>query len=211
MGETSLELWGADSAANVQKVIWFLKELDRPFVLKGMGFPSATGRERAYLRIRDVRSSPVLQDGELVLWEANAIVRYLADRYGDGSFYAREPAARADADRWMDYQLSTIRGPLHALIREELDSAKVADRARLLAEAMEPVEETLRMQKYLAGNAFSIGDIPVGITVYRWSVLDVPKPPAPAIDAWLARLSARPAFIATVRPPAGGHVGLVGA
>jgi glutathione S-transferase len=108
----------------------------------------------------------------------------------------------------MDFQLSTIRPPLHALLRDVLDSRAVQRNAEKLAHTMEPVEATLATQPYLAGDAFTIGDIPVGINAYRWHLLDVPRPPSPAIDAWLERLRARPAFAAAIRPPADTNVAL---
>lgn len=204
-----IELWGADTAANVQKVIWFLHELGLDFRAHGVGYPPELERDAIYLANRDVRSSPVLRIGDFVLWEGNTIVRYIADRYGDERFYSRDLAQRADIERWMDYQLSTIRGPLHALIRDALKPDEVKKRAAALAAAMEPVEETLKRQPYLTGEGFTIGDIPVGITTFRWSVLDVPKPPSPAIDAWLSRLAERPAFAKTVRAPRGANVALL--
>ncbi|MGA2394262.1 MAG: glutathione S-transferase family protein [Candidatus Lustribacter sp.] len=202
-----LEVWGVETAANVQKVIWCLRELGRPYVARGVGFDGGTPRDAVYLRVRGDAASPVLRDGAFVLWEGNAIVRYLVERYGDGSLYPRDLAARADIDRWMDYQLSTIRPPLHALLRASLGAPDVARQARNLAAAMEPLEATLATQPYLAGATFTIADIPTGINAWRWQILDVERPPAPAIDAWIERLQARPAF-AAIRPPADTSVAL---
>lgn len=156
--------------------------------------------------MREPVASPVLVDGDFVLWEANAIVRYLVARCDGGRFYPDDARVRADIDRWMDYQLSTIRGFLHTLLRDDLDARAVSRNAERLAATMEPVEATLTKQPYLCGDAFTIGDIPVGITTYRWRVLDVVRPASPAIDAWLQRLGARPAFAATIRPPRGTYV-----
>ena len=164
--------------------------------------------DAAYLALNPNHKVPTLVDGDFILWEGNAIVRYLAQRYGGAAFYPADLQRRADIDRWMDFQLSTIRPPLHALLRDALDPNAVARNAKKLAEAMEPVEATLATQPYLAGETFTIGDIPVGINAYRWHLIDVPRPPSPAIDAWLERLYARPAFTAAVVPPAHPSVAL---
>lgn len=207
--EPQLEVWGSETAANVQKVTWFLRELGLPFTPRGVGYTGGAARDDVYLRVRGGDASPILKDGDFVLWEGNAIVRYLAVRYDDGnSFYPVDIQKRADIDRWMDFQLSTIRPPLHALLRGTLDPKAVARNGEILAEAMEPVEATLAKQPFLAGDAFTIGDIPIGINAYRWHILDVPRPPSPAIDAWLERLHARPAFAATIRPPRNPNVTL---
>jgi glutathione S-transferase len=110
--------------------------------------------------------------------------------------------------RRMDYQLSTIRPPLHAMLRDRLDARAIARNAAKLAEAMEPVEAALTSRPFLAGDAFTIGDIPVGINAYRWFLLDIERPESPAIEAWVDRLKARPAFAKAVVPPGNPNVAL---
>jgi glutathione S-transferase len=206
--EPTIEVWGLETAANIQKVTWFLRELGLPFTAHGLGYTGGATRDDVYLKVRGGEASPVFKVGDFVLWEGNAIVRYLALRYDGAAFYPDDLQKRADIDRWMDFQLSTIRPPLHALLRDKLDPKAVARNGEKLAEAMEPVEATLATQPYLAGETFTIGDIPVGINAYRWHLMDVPRPPSPAIDAWLQRLYSRPAFIASIVPPAGTSVAL---
>jgi glutathione S-transferase len=201
-----LDVWGTASAANVQKVTWFLEEIGQPYVCHGVGYPAPDPLDAVYLKVRGGEASPILKDGDLVLWEGNATIRYLAERYAPGKFYPAHLAARADVDRWMDFQLSTIRPPLHAMLRDRLDAGAVARNAAKLAEAMEPVEAALAKRAYLAGDAFTIGDIPVGINAYRWFLLDIERPPSPAVEAWVERLKARPAFQKTVVPPAHANV-----
>jgi glutathione S-transferase len=203
-----LEVWGSTSAANVQKVTWFLEEIGQPFVARGIGYTGSDPIDEVYLKVRGGEASPILKDGELVLWEGNAVIRYLAETYAPGRFYPAALAARAEADRWMDYQLSTIRPPLHAMLRDQLDVRAVTRNAAKLAEAMEPVEAALARRPYLAGDTFTIGDIPVGINAYRWFLLDVERPKSPAIEAWVERLKARPAFAKTIVPPGNPNVAL---
>lgn len=205
---SALEVWGSTSAANVQKVTWLLEEIGKPYVARGVGYPAADPLDAVYLKVRGGEASPILVDGERVLWEGNAVIRYLAERYAPGTLYPAQLEARADVDRWMDYQLSTIRPPLHAMLRDRLDAGAVARNAAKLAEAMEPVEAALARRPYLAADAFTIGDIPVGINAYRWFLLDIERPASPAIEAWVARLQERPAFRKAIVPPSNPNVAL---
>jgi glutathione S-transferase len=92
-------------------------------------------------------------------------------------------------------------------MREDLTPAEIARHSRGLAETMKPVEATLATQPYLAGDTFTMGDIPVGIVTYRWFILNIERPPMPAVEAWYDRLRARAAFIANVIPPEDPNIG----
>lgn len=204
----TVEVWGLLSAANVQKVTWVCGEIGIGYNARGVEHRAEEARDELYLKVRGGAASPILQDGDFVLWEGNAIVRYLAEKYGPEELYPRDLKVRADIGRWMDYQLSTIRPPLHALLRDTLDPKSVIRNASKLAETMEPVEAILEQQPYLCGDRFTIGEIPVGINAYRWLLLDVPRPASPAIDAWQERLRARAGFAGAIVPPAAPNVAL---
>jgi glutathione S-transferase len=87
-------------------------------------------------------------------------------------------------------------------LRADLTAAQLADHARSLAAALDPLEGALADRPFLAGENFTVADIPLGINTYRWFLLDVERPPVPHIEAWYQRLRARPAFITHVVPPA---------
>lgn len=182
----------------MQKVLWTLAELglDYAYEDRCRDFPRPRDSRYAALKGRPV---PILEDDDGVMWEGNAIARYLASRYGDVTLYPAEPCGRADIERWMDYQLSTVRVHLHPLLRGTLSADEVAERARLLGVVMEPLDATLAEQSYLAGDRFTLADIPLGIAAFR--VIDVPRPPMPQIEAWYQRISARPAFRSAIKPP----------
>jgi len=203
-----LKVWGKRSVANVQKVLWCAGELGLPFEVPGPRPATTMGCDGAYLASKATGAVPVIDDDGVVLWEGNAIARYLAEKYGRGTLWPTAPVQRADADRWMDYQLSTLRVHIHPLLRETLDPKAVAFHTRALAAAMQPVEALLATQPYLAGDRFTMGDIPVGIVTYRWFILNVERPAMPHVEAWYRRLRARPAFVANVIPPEDPSIGL---
>lgn len=198
-----LTVWGRGSVANVQKVLWCLAELGVPFEHVEHRASPSDRRDRAYLAAKDADVVPVLDDDGFVLWEGNAIARYLAAKFGRGTLWPDDPRERADAERWMDYQLSTVRVHLHPLMRETPNAQEVEHHSRMLAETMNVVEATLADREYLIGQRFTVGDIPLGIVAYRWMILDIRRPPMPNIEAWYARLAGRPAFRRWMAPPEG--------
>jgi glutathione S-transferase len=204
-----LTLWGRRNSINVQKVAWTLDELGLKYRRIDAGGPFGGLDQPGYGALNPNRRIPVLEDGAVVVWESNAIVRYLAARYGEGSLWAADPGARARADMWMDWQQTVLQpdlGPLFvALIRtppEQRDAAALARLAERVTTSLEALETQLQRQAFVAGEAFSMGDIPVGAAVWRWNALPlVTRPAMPAIAAWQARLMARPGFREQVAQP----------
>jgi len=197
----SLTLWGRGRTANVQKVTWCLAELGIAYDHVERAAEIQASDDLAYLAIKKADFVPVLDHDGFILWEGNAIVRYLLELYGAPPFWPEDPKIRADAGRWMDYQLSTIRGHIHPLMRETPDRSQAAGHAAKLGEAMSVLERRLDGGPYLTGDDFTAGDIPLGIVTYRWLLLDIDRPPLPNVAAWNQRLRQRPAFQATISPP----------
>src|SRR3546814_14279469 len=98
-----LKIWGRPSSVNVQKVLWAVRELALPHTATHVGGPFGGLDTPEYGKLNPNRKVPVIDDGGLVLWESNAIVRYLAARYNEGGLWPSDVAVRAQADRWMDW------------------------------------------------------------------------------------------------------------
>jgi glutathione S-transferase len=204
-----LTIYGRTNSVNVQKVLWCLAELELPYTRIDAGLEHGKNTEPWYLALNPNGRVPLLLDGPFTLWESNSIVRYLAGKHGLGSLWPASPEARALAERWMDWQLSTLVGPVsdvfRSLIRQapaERDSAAIERNTREANRAMALLDEHLKRQPYVAGGAFTMGDIPVGATAHRW--LEIPaieRPPLEAVRAWRARLASRAGFRAHVQLP----------
>jgi glutathione S-transferase len=204
-----LTIYGRTNSVNVQKVLWCLTELELPYTRIDAGLEHGKNTEPWYLKLNPNGKVPLLTDGSFTLWESNTIVRYLASKYGDGSLCPASLETRALAERWMDWQLSTLVHPVSIvfqnLIRRragERDAAAIerctpeANRAMLL------LDEHLKGVPYVAGDAFTMGDIPVGATAHRWlEIPGVARPPLAAVRAWRARLAERAAFREHVQLP----------
>lgn len=196
-----LKVWGRKTSSNVQKVMWAIGELGLAAERIDIGGPFGGNKEAPYLALNPNGLIPTLQDGDLTLWESNSIVRYLAALHGAGTLEPADPKVRARASQWMDWQLSVVApaifGAFIGLIRtppEQRDAAAIeASRAKTTA-AMAIFDAHLANNAYAAGDAFSIGDIPLGIMVYRFREL-VPQRPALAnLERWFAAIDGRPPF-----------------
>jgi glutathione S-transferase len=203
-----IKVWGGKSVANVQKVLWCLAELRLEFTFSGPSGVFAADADSRYLASKARGSVPVMDEDGFVLWEGNAIARYLARKYALGTLWPADTREAAEADRWMDYQLSTVREHIHPILRADLTRSEIEYHGQQLAAAFDPVEAALRGKRYLVGDAFTVADIPLGINAYRWFMLDVERPLVPHIEAWLGALRARPAFRETIIPPASTKVEL---
>jgi glutathione S-transferase len=196
-----LKVWGRKNSSNVQKVMWAIGELGLDHERVDVGMEFGGNRTPQYLSINPNGLVPTLQDGDLILWESNSIVRYLAGRYGAGTLEPPGLHARALANQWMDWQLSVFL-PAHeplffGMVRtppERRDHAAIAQAKAKTIAAAQIFDAALARQTYTAGDAFSMGDIPMGIRIYRFRQLVPERPPLPNIERWYATIEKRPAF-----------------
>ncbi|WP_339501213.1 glutathione S-transferase, partial [Pseudomonas canadensis] len=136
-----LTIWGRLNSHNVKKVAWFAEELALPYVRHDVG--GQFGMSDAYLALNPNALVPTIEDDGFILWESNAILRYLAARHGGKSWWPEDPVQRAQADRWMDWQFDYAdaqRGAFLHLIRRPLaerDPAVIAASAAACAAKMQ--------------------------------------------------------------------------
>ncbi len=203
-----LKIWGRNNSINVQKVLWCCEELSIPFSRVDAGGPFG-GLDSPEFRQRNPNSLiPVVEDDGLVLWESNAIVRYLAERHGRGSLWPDDAHQRADADRWMDWQLSTLWPPFRVvflgLVRTppaKRDNAAIARSLDSTNQSMRILDDHLKDRQFIGGDHFNMGDIPLGCAAYRWLNMDIERPDLPHVRAWYERLTERPAYRTVVMLP----------
>ena len=199
-----LKIWGRADSGNVQKVTWAVGELGLPFERTDVGGKFGQLDEAWYRKLNPNSRIPTIEDDGLVLWESNAIVRHLALKHGKGGLCPADPAARADADRWMDWCTTTQQPPMAVLFiglvrtppeKRDARTMEAIEEARLKMEGLAGVlDARLATRPFLAGDQLSIGDIPLGVFVHRWYGLPIQRPAGPHLDAWYARLRDRPAF-----------------
>lgn len=203
-----LKLWGRNNSTNVKKPLWCLEELKVPYTRIDAGGAFGIVGEPEFVAKNPNKLVPCLEDGELVLWESNAIVRYLAARYGEGSLWNTDPAQRAEADKWMDWATSTLAAPFRPvfwnMVRtapEQRDMAAVQTGLAECSKLLTIVDQTLATQPYLSGESLGMGDIPLGCFAYAWFEMPIERPDLPHLRDWYDRLRQRPAYQAAVLTP----------
>jgi glutathione S-transferase len=196
-----LKIWGRKNSANVQKAMWAVGELGLPHERIDIAGAFGRNREPPYLALNPNGLVPTLQDGDFVVWEANTIVRHLAREHGQGTLEPADPKARALASQWMDWQLSVLGPAIHAtfwgLVRtppDKRDLATIETSIKKTTAAITILDAQLAKTAYVAGDQFSMGDIPVGVFGYRFHALVKDRPSLPHFERWYAAISARPAF-----------------
>ena len=208
MAPAPIRIYGRKNSFNVQKVLWCCAEIDLPFERIDRGGEFGGTDSPPYRAINPTGRIPTIDDNGFVLWESNAIVRYLAARYGMGRLCPQDGQARAAADRWMDWQLAhlwpTLSPAFMGLVRTppaQRDHEAIRTAVRRTAEHYTLLDAHLQNNAYVVGNAFSMGDIPLGAVTHRWFALDIERPTLIAVNTWYQRLTLRPAFMQHVNLP----------
>ena len=206
--QVPIRVYGRKNSINVQKVLWCCAELSLPFERIDLGGEFGGTSTPQYRAMNPMGRVPTIDDNGFTLWESNTIVRYLSARYGMGTLCPKDDRARASAEQWMDWQLVTVwRGLQPAflnLIRTppaQRDQKVIDTAVREAAEHFTILDAQLKDKRYVVGDAFTLGDIPLGCTAQRWFNLDIPRPTLPALAAWYQRVRERPAFVQHVDLP----------
>ena len=197
-----LKIYGRTTSTNVQKVIWAVAELGIPHERIDAGGTFGKLDTPQYQAVNPNRLIPAIDDNGFTLWESHAIVRYLADTYGRGTLCPQDRRAYATADQWMDWSHTTIQPDVIAtlfwgLIRTpaaERNVAGIEAAAKRAGEKLAILDAHLKGRDYIGGMTLSMADIPVGTLMYRYFTLPISRPSLPNVEAWYARLCARPAY-----------------
>ena len=191
-----MKLLGRKTSGNVQKVMFLFEELKLPYEREDYGRQFNNTQTADYLAKNPNAKVPTLVDGELVIWESNTILRYLATK-AKSPLYPTDPAKRSHVERWMDWQLSALNNPYLAMFREaklepEKRSADFAAQQKDLGAQLSILDKT--MGRHVAGAEFSIADISLAPIVARCLRFGVELPSLPNVKRWDAEMQSREAF-----------------
>jgi glutathione S-transferase len=192
---------GRPSSINVRKVLWSLTELNLPFDQEDWGAGFRPVDTPGFLALNPNGQIPVVLDDDLVLWESNTIIRYLANRYGQ-HLYPAEPVARARVDQWLDWQATDLNAAwvysFLALARRSPgydDSERIEASVKAWNRVMTILDGQLaRTGRYVSGSDFQVSDIAIGLAVHRWAATPLDHAKLPKVRAYYDRLMERPAF-----------------
>ena len=196
-----LRIWGRISSVNVQKVLWCADELGLAYERIDAGGSFGVTETPEYLAMNPNALVPTIDDEGFVLYESNAVVRYLCARHPAGKkFWPEDLRQRADADRWMEWQATSLtpsmRDAFLQLVRTPADKrdAAAVERSRSACEKMLAIlDAQLAKHEYVASWGFSAADIVNGCAVHRWFLLPLAREPRPHVERWYASLKSRPA------------------
>lgn len=206
MTSNAMVVWGRASSANVQKVLWALGELGVPFERLDAGGRYGVTDSDDYAKMNPNRRVPTIVDGDLTMYESNAIVRYLARKHGGTLVADGSPHTLAIADQWMDWAANHFAGAMSAVFwarvrtpAGEVDQAAFEQQLKLVQAGARIMNDRLGEVAWLGGEQFSMADIPAGAWMFRYYDIDIVRESLPHLQRWYDALSARPAFSSTVQ------------
>lgn len=197
-----LKIYGRANSINVRKVLWIADEVGASYTREDWGRGFRPTDDPDFQRLNPFSVVPVIDDGGFVLRESHTIVRYLAAKHRRFDLYPDGLQARAHVESWMDWAATDLylgvrpvflglSAKLPAFQDEKLIKGGIAEWSR----QMRLLEVHLKGHgPYLAGDHFTLADIPAGLVVNRWFGIDFEKPGLPAVAAYYERLSQRAAY-----------------
>ena len=196
----ALRVLGRKTSINVRKVLWTCAELDLHF--------EHVETDKKLLACNPNAMVPVIQDGDFVMWESNAICRYLAREQPRSTLLPEGAQARALVEQWMDWQATELNTAWrYAFLALSRKSAAHAD-PKAIAASVESWNQHMRLLdqhfaqggQFATGEFFTLADVVLGLSTQRWLLTPMNKPHLDAVHGYYQRLSVRPAFRAQIDP-----------
>ncbi len=193
---------GRATSSNVQIVMWAIGELGLKYERRDVGGRFGGTDTPEYRAMNPNGRVPVIQDGELTMFESPAILRYLAGTYGKDPFWPAEPKRRAELDMWAEWMKTSfcvafandIFWPLIRTREKDRDAKQVARGESELARLAPMIDRRIGKGPWLGGEDFTFADIMVGHILYRYFDVDFARVPTPHLEAYYKRCTDRPAY-----------------
>tara|TARA_B100002052_G_scaffold185588_1_gene169092 strand:- start:554 stop:1162 length:609 start_codon:yes stop_codon:yes gene_type:complete len=187
------------------RIVWLLEELEIKYELNSMKFHPSDLKSDEHRKRHPLGRVPVLEDGNIILYESGAIVEYILEKHAPGKL---KPSVHTDIYpqylQWFHYCEGMIMPPINIIVvqtillpkeRQNLESLSQAQ--KLLGKALLPVDKNLENKEYLIGE-FSGADIMLGHSLYMSNKLGCVSNEMTNIKAYIERIKARPHFIKAI-------------
>ncbi|UGX86375.1 glutathione S-transferase family protein [Phyllobacterium meliloti] len=194
-----LKVWGRRNSFNVQKVLWLVGELGLPHehIPAGGSFGQLDSPE--FRAMNPHGRVPVIEDAGQIVWESHAILRYLAARFGENLLWSGDAGQRADWDHWMDWSQTSLQPAFltdvfwgfYRTPEKQRDWSIIKRGIALCTRHFQLLDHWLAGKDYMLGENFSLADITVGTTLYRYFNLEIQRPDLPNVEVWYQRLQQR--------------------
>jgi glutathione S-transferase len=181
--------------------LWLLEELGLEYELNRMDFHPKDLKSDAHRARHPLGRIPVLEDGDITLWESGAIAEYILERHKNGGL---KPSSNAPNYpiylQWFHYCEGMVMPPINTIVvqtillpPERRDETALGQAQRLLARAVQPVEDDMVGKDYLAGE-FTAADTMLGHAIMMSQRMGIVTDDHPNLTAYIERLKARPAL-----------------
>lgn len=195
-------IWGRPNSVNVQKVLWLCEEIEMPYERIDAGMQFGLNKTAEYKSNNPNGLVPMIDDGGFILWESHSIMRYLVRQYGAGSsLYTDDLKKCAKVDQWLDWYNTVGWPPMKTLfwgwIRTPAEQRKLQDleaTRESFMQVLSILDDQLSKTAYVAGDQFTLADIPLALLCYRWFNLPIERPVMQHVDAWYAQIQKRAGY-----------------
>ena len=197
-----IRLLGRATSGNVQKVIFLLEELGLKYVREDYGRQFNNTNTDAYRKLNPNMKVPTLIDGDLVSWESNTILRYLAAMHNP-ALTGATPAEKTYVERWMDWMLASLNTPYVAVFKDakkppaERSADFAAQSADLIAQ-LKILDSHIAGKNWFALDRLTIADIALAPVVKRSLEFPIERPQFADLSRWMKAIEARPAFAVAI-------------
>jgi len=183
------------------RTLWLLEELGLEYELNRMDFHPKDLKSDAHRARHPLGRIPVLEDGDITIWESGAIAEYILERHKNGGL---KPSVN-DPNypkylQWFHYCEGMVMPPINTIVvhtillpPERRDETALGQAQRLLARAVQPVEDDMVGKEYVAGD-FSAADTMLGHSIIMSQRMGIVTDEHPNLTAYIERLKARPAL-----------------
>jgi len=200
-----ITLYASPISPNSRKVHWALEEMGVPYTYKHVDLAKREQKQPDFLKLNPNGRVPVLDHEGFILYESNAILWFLADKYGRGVIVPEDVSERALIDQWMWWQASDF-GPavgrpwlmkLQERFGRALDAVRHQEHLEAARGPLAILDQHLSSHEFVVADRFSIADIALAESFGLSDMAGISRADLPHLNAWHARLAARPAFIKT--------------
>ncbi len=187
-----IRVLGRATSGNVQKVLFLLEELGVKYVREDYGRQFNNTDTDAYRAMNPNMKVPTMVDDDVVSWESNTILRYLAALHGPHMIGA-SPADKTYVERWMDWMLAGLNAPYLAVFKD----TKSPQSSELIAQ-LRILDGHMAGKAWFALDHLTLADIALAPVVKRCLEFKIERPELPEITRWMKTIEARPAFAVAI-------------
>jgi glutathione S-transferase len=199
----AITLYGTRQSGSTQPVLWYCHVAGIEVELIQVGKPFGGNDTPDYRRLNPNGLIPTLVDGDHVLWESTAILRYLACAHGDRLLYPADLRRQSLCDQWMTWHISTsvpsMRPLFIEVLRNQSRDAELVERETVRCNAMIAIlDAQLARSPYVAGDEMTLADLCLIAGAHRWFSLPFRRDPSPSYERWYEAMKREEPFAAFI-------------